>query len=644
MRNPARPDELVMLCAVSKLKDYVAFAWTGPADLWHIMSPVAFVPPWGEYYPRLCTREQFEKLALVDVLLEQTQGGRALAPNSYSYGGHFVHSLRLGTGNPISFTASVSPESEFVCWQFYRGDESQPFLTADKTRVDLHWTQAANAVARVVTRPKDEYKLLLETKVADPDDPDNPDTPGNDCPGYVVVEDARGIYHGPMRYYPKDGWVRLRPVANPGYRFVKWETSEDVTWITLGGWGTPPPMAERIAVCMQADTTIMAVFEPHVTLEAFCDKLGEHGSFGENPEIFVGPKTHFGEPDQPPPYWWLPGTYEDPSSQALKIFFKFIKDSNDEPGPFNIELKANLPECIPDELLNITWSLREGPPGSGSFDKTDERNVQFQNPTEGGLYKFQMEMHPPGCGVMRSDAWVLLPKAGGEVSDWMINEVPSLANRAADWETDVRAVAAARGLKEKQFLRTAFQAIATAYFDYQGIVGSPTKRYSFTDSDRPVDHVPNPAIPGMAGKKWNGDWDEPSYATLKGIVVHRAKINNAMYAVWGRQLGFKPWMLKAGAIYNAHRRRLWDDASSQSAIELGIDLFRAHSKEESLSAVLTKKRAKGIQTPDEKSGLNDVNLWPDTTPVSSGFTLENMPTDYDTLKQGADIIPKEDKR
>jgi len=52
------------------------------------------------------------------VFVEQTQGGRALASNSYSYGGHFVHSLRLGTGNPISFTASVSPESEFVCWQF----------------------------------------------------------------------------------------------------------------------------------------------------------------------------------------------------------------------------------------------------------------------------------------------------------------------------------------------------------------------------------------------------------------------------------------------------------------------------------------------------------------------------------------------
>ena len=128
------------------------FAWTSKGDLWHVLSPVAVVPPWGEYYPRLCPREQFEKLVLVDVLLEQTQGGRALASNSYGYGGHFSPSLRLGAGAPISFTASVSPECEFVRWEFYAPGEETPFLTANKTRVDMHWTRAANAIVRAVTR------------------------------------------------------------------------------------------------------------------------------------------------------------------------------------------------------------------------------------------------------------------------------------------------------------------------------------------------------------------------------------------------------------------------------------------------------------------------------------------------------------
>ncbi len=116
------------------------------------------VPCSGEYNVGICTRKQFEQLRLnlVDVLLEQMQGGRALASNSYSYGGRYASSLRVAWGEPTSFTACVSPESEFVRLEFYRGDESQPFLTVDKTRVDLHWTQAANAVARVVTRPKYE--------------------------------------------------------------------------------------------------------------------------------------------------------------------------------------------------------------------------------------------------------------------------------------------------------------------------------------------------------------------------------------------------------------------------------------------------------------------------------------------------------
>ncbi len=259
-----RIDEFVVFRVVSKLKNYVAYGWTGKG-LWHVLSPVAVLGTGGDYYPCISPVDKFEKFVLNNVLLEQTQGGLALASNSYGYGGHYAYCLRLGINNPISFTARVSPEREFVRWEYYAPGESQPFLTADTTRVDLHWTQAANAVARVVTRPKDEYKLHLETKVA------HPGTPGDDCPGYVVVEDARTIgtisYHGPKRYYPKDGWVRIRAVANPGYRFVKWETSENVTGAVLF-FGIPfieiginAVTEERIAVRMDDDTTLRAVFE-----------------------------------------------------------------------------------------------------------------------------------------------------------------------------------------------------------------------------------------------------------------------------------------------------------------------------------------------------------------------------------------------
>ena len=115
--------------------------------------------------------------------------------------------------------------------------------------------------------PKQEYILTPDVIVAGEGDPG----PGPECPGRVVVEEEKKIggtlYHGPKRYYPKNGWVRIRPVANPGYRFVRWETAQDVTGAVLGMWGTRIPKVvngleeEEIAVRMENDTIITAVFE-----------------------------------------------------------------------------------------------------------------------------------------------------------------------------------------------------------------------------------------------------------------------------------------------------------------------------------------------------------------------------------------------
>lgn len=362
-----------------------------------------------------------------------------------------------------------------------------------------------------------------------------------------------------------------------------------------------------------------------MSLEAGCDKFGATGSFSNNPVVFEGGKTDFGQPDREPPI-----CYES-EAKALLVFFKYIKNADDEPGAFDIDLTASIvPTSVSDSALNITWSKREGPSASGSFNETAARSVKFQNPTQAGLYKFRMNMQPTPVQSADSEAWVLLPKAGGEIHDWVISEVPSLVTNALGWKDAVRAVALSNGLNVAQFQETAWKAIATADFDYQGVVGSPTRRYSFTDADRPDGH----------SNKGDGDWNEPSYATLSGIVVHRCKINNMMYAVWGRTLGYSTQALKAGAIWNAAARNLWDDSTSQNAVTLGGDLYDAYIIGGSLSTVLTKSAAKNLQTPDNTSGLNDVNLWPDTTLVTSGFWLPTMPTDYDSLKDGADAIPR----
>lgn len=95
-------------------------------------------------------------------------------------------------------------------------------------------------------------------------------------------------------------------------------------------------------------------------------------------------------------------------------------------------------------------------------------------------------------------------------------------------------------------------------------------------------------------------------------------------------------MLKAGAYYNAISRQLWDDSSSQDAIEFGCDLYDAYTNGIDLSLHITRSRAKRLQSKDNASGLNDVNLWPDSLPVTSStsFWIPTMPTNYEYLVEG----------
>ena len=374
-----------------------------------------------------------------------------------------------------------------------------------------------------------------------------------------------------------------------------------------------------------------------VGLGASCPQFGPNGSFGNNPEVFEGGETNFWHPDQPPPYWWFPGSYTNPASRVLKVFYKYIKNSEGNPGPCSIVLNAVMePENIPSNAVTYAWTLVDGPANSGFFDATDRKIVRYQNPTQGGLYKFQVEIGLPNGSNLLSGAWVLLPKAGGEIGEWLVNEVPIAVQRAQAWSNAVAAVALDFGENKDAFLLSSWIKVASEYFDYQGIAGTPTPRYSFTDADRPLGHQPDPSIPGMAGDKGNGDWDEPSYATLKGVVVHRAKINNLLYAVWGKTLGYSEWFLAHGAGVNAISRAMWgDNPSSQNAIELGFDLYDAYIQNGNLDALLTPSRSLGLQTPDDSSGLNDVNLWPDSEPALAPqlFWFPLMPTNYSDLIQ-----------
>ncbi|MBQ7190945.1 MAG: hypothetical protein IJR99_16180 [Kiritimatiellae bacterium] len=186
-------------------------------------------------------------------------------------------------------------------------------------------------------------------------------------------------------------------------------------------------------------------------------------------------------------------------------------------------------------------------------------------------------------------------------------------------------VAAAHGItdddKISEYLLEAFKVVSNDYFDYQGLAGSPTKRYSFTDAERLEGWDNREGIPGLAGEKQGNDFDEPSYCTLKGIVVARAKINNLLWAIFGRSLGYSTWALQQGALYNAILRGHDEDSTSQNAIVLGGRIFdRLFQNPNDLDSLLTRDNVLGMQTADNPSGLNDVNLWPQFI-REGGFTM-----------------------
>jgi hypothetical protein len=247
-----------------------------------------------------------------------------------------MYYVKLGMNNPISFTARVAPESEFVRLEFYAPGEETPFLTANKTRVDMHWTLAANAIVRAVTRPKDEYKLLLETKVADPG------TPGDDCPGYVVVEEKKKIgdtvFLGPKHYYPKGSFVHLRAKPNPNYRFVKWETGGAIlmheniksVWPFFPFVDSGQPEKECVVRLLE-DTTVTAVFEMVDLAEVtFMD---------------YDPPEDPGDPDvrwEVPTIYWDDPNWEDDAyaSEGVPI-----------PGPHYKNQSGVLPGSVPVALI-----------------------------------------------------------------------------------------------------------------------------------------------------------------------------------------------------------------------------------------------------------------------------------------------------
>ncbi len=138
-------------------------------------------------------------------------------------------------------------------------------------------------------------------------------------------------------------------------------------------------------------------------IEASCPKANN------TPQQFEGHKTDFGDPC----------ATNDPG-QALAIFQKDARDASLVVQDFDVTLNAHvLPASVTADQLNESWAKVQGPT-SGNLNRTDTFEVKYQNPTKGGVYKFEFNLGLPGCA--KSGANVELPLGGPDVTAYYLSE------------------------------------------------------------------------------------------------------------------------------------------------------------------------------------------------------------------------------
>ncbi len=382
---------------------------------------------------------------------------------------------------------------------------------------------------------------------------------------------------------------------------VTWASSAPAVASVAGGLVTG--LAPGHAVISATDSNGCSASIPITVLSV--DFIEASSPVADNsPQQFEGHKTDFGDPCSD----------TDPG-QALIIFYEDVSDGNHQVQDFDIDLTANiLPSSITHDQLSEVWTKTAGP-SSGSFDRTDTFAVKYQNPAKGGIYQFEFDL---GLNFEPSGAKALLPLAGATIDTWLEGEVSAMGGRASSWQNDVYLNSPIAGIEI--YKHKVFAMISAYDFDYVGQSRNaqgtcPCENYSHGDTQ----------------------FDDPAYVTISGVVVHRSKINNLLWAVFGRHLGYPESWLRTGAFYNQAFQQnqninlfdnihlFIDPPSSQKAIELGSKRY----KNNSVATEVPAAKARELQVGGT---LFDKKLWPCTDALDSGNS---------TLKGPYDILPTE---
>ena len=117
-----------------------------------------------------------------------------------------------------------------------------------------------------------------------------------------------------------------------------------------------------------------------------------------------------------------------------------------------------------------------------------------------------------------------------------------------------------------------------------------------------------------------------NYITVNGLVVHGSKINNILWALFGRYWGWSETSLRVGAQYNQiTRNHRLDGETSQNAIGLAADLFML-LQSNATASVTTVLTAENLSTLIDAVDLNEEHLWPATAAADTAASTFDRPT------------------
>lgn len=316
-----------------------------------------------------------------------------------------------------------------------------------------------------------------------------------------------------------------------------------------------------------------------------------------SPQFFEGGKTNFGDPCS-----------ATTTGQTLIVYYNATVDADFQVQDFDVTLKANvLPASVTADQFTESWDKVEGP-NSGSLNQTDTFEVKYQNPKKGGLYQFVFDLGLSGSS--NSGANVLLPLAGADMTSWLDTEMKTVggwavANKIAVENANDSAIP---GVALVNVFNT-WCSISGSFFDYVF---------------DPVDAEQN--APCRRFQPYIGSGGYYGYVTINGVVVHGSKINNMLWALFGRYWGWPELCLKTGAHLNQlARSKKIDGSTSQNAIGFGDDIYALiqGNPSASITNVLTPTALRTLQDP---SSLIEEKLWPSPDIADTDYSTFLAPT------------------